>query len=482
MAKKPGNNIAEKVLKELQRRNSKSFSLQEHCFDKQLKFIKDDSRYKTGVVSRRGGKSEGCAADCVETAKSGPYNNVAYITLTRTSAKRIIWPIIKRIIKDYNIPHKIDNTELVVEFEGGSILYVGGCKDMNEAEKYRGLSLKKVYIDESQSFKESILSYLIDDVLAYATMDVNGSIILIGTPGPLASGYFFNASHSQNWSNHKWTIFDNPWIKIKSGKEPAELLAEERARKGISEDDPTYRREALAEWVNDLDALVFKFSADKNIYSALPSGKMEYIFGIDIGFNDSDAIAVLGYSYEDKNVYLVQEDIMDKQDITTLANKIKKLQEKYKPIKMVMDAGALGKKIQEEIRMRHSINCDAAEKHRKFEFIELLNDDLRNSRFKAFKGSQFEEDSYKSEWDRSNPDKLKISDRFHSDIHDAALYAFRECMHYLSEARKPELRLNDANWSDKIEEMISKRMEDSMRDKSNEADQDDIDFITSDDF
>jgi len=275
---------------------------------------------------------------------------------------------------------------------------------------------------------------------------------------------------------------DNIWIKLKSGKEPLELLAEERARKGISEDDPTYRREALAEWVNDLDALVFKFNASKNTYISLPSGKMEYIFGIDIGFNDSDAIAVLGYSYEDKNVYLVHEDIMDKQDITTLANKIKKLQKKYNPIKMVMDAGALGKKIQEEIRMRHGINCDAAEKHRKFEFIELLNDDLRNSRFKAYVGSQFEEDSYKSEWDRNNPDKLKISDRFHSDIHDAALYAFRECMHYLSEARIEKPGLNDDNWSEHIEEMLCKKMEDANRDHSNEADPLDIDFITSDDY
>lgn len=480
---KKKQSVIDKALLELQKRAEvRKFILSEHCFDKQIDFIKDPARYKTGVVSRRGGKTESCAADLVDTASSGPFNNCAYITLTRTSAKRIVWPIIKRILKDYNIPHKVDNTELTVEFESGSTLYVGGCKDLNESEKYRGLSLKKVYVDESQSFKESIISYLIDDVLAYATMDVNGSIILIGTPGPLASGFFFNAAHSSSWSNHKWNIFNNPWIKIKSGKEPWELLAEERTRKGIDESNPTYRREALAEWVNDLDALVFKFNNPRNIYTKLPEGRFEYIFGIDIGFNDADAIAVLGYSYTDKNVYLVEEVVKSKQDITALANSIKTLQKKYRPIRMVMDAGALGKKIQEEIRMRHGINCEAAEKNRKFEFIELLNDDLRNGRFLAFRGSQFEEDSYKSEWDRSNPDKLKISDRFHSDIHDAALYAWRECRHYLYEPQATKPSINSDEYMNMLEEQDSEQMLKSMRPKSElEAEEADIDFILSED-
>lgn len=471
------------LIEELKRRTEvkKLFTVDEYCFDKQKKFIRDQSRFKTAVCSRRSGKSHACVADLIQTALKGPYHNCAYITLSRTSAKRIIWPVVKEIIKKYEIKCKIDNTELTVEFESGSTLYLMGAKDAGEVDKLRGLSLKLCFIDESQSFRESVITPLIDDVLAYATMDVNGTICLIGTPGPLASGYFYKASHSHTWSNHKWTILDNIWIKLKSGKEPAELLAEERARKGIDESNPTYRREALAEWVNDLDALVFKFSADKNLYSALPEGEVQYIFGIDIGYNDADAIAVLGYSFKDKNVYLVEEVVTSKQDITSLSNKIKQLKEKYNPIKMVMDAGALGKKIQEEIRMRQGLNVEAAEKHRKFEFIELMNDDLRNSRFKAKLGSQFEEDSYKAEWDRSNPDKLKISDRFHSDIHDAALYAWRECKHYFWVAEPVKPHQNSNEFMDAIEEKLAMELENAKNRHELEPEQDDIDFIYSDD-
>ena len=84
-----------------------------------------------------------------------------------------------------------------------------------------------------------------------------------------------------------------------------------------------------------------------------------------------------------------------------------------------MDAGALGKKIQEEILTRHGVNLEAAEKSRKVEFIELLNDDLRTAKFKAFKGSLFEEDCMLLQWDKEskirNPDRPKISDTYHSD-------------------------------------------------------------------
>jgi hypothetical protein len=122
---------------------------------------------------------------------------------------------------------------------------------------------------------------------------------------------------------------------------------------------------------------------------------------------------------------------------------IQEYKDLYNPIRMVMDAGALGKKIQEELRFRHGLNLEAAEKTRKVEFIELLNDDLRTEKFKAFKGSLFEEDCMLVQWDKDsrlrNPERPKISDTYHSDICDAVLYAWRECRHYMSEkpADKP---------------------------------------------
>lgn len=428
----PRNLNRKAIFAELQKRAAKpkiaEFTVNDYCFDKQLEFIKSTAKFKTAVCSRRAGKSEACAADLVDTAYNNPRVNCLYITLSRTSAERIIWRLIINILKDYKIEYKANNKELIVALENGSNIYVSGAKDSVEIEKFRGMSLKKVYIDESQSFK-AYIKELVEDVLMPATWDVNGQIALIGTPGPIPQGYFFDMSHNKSNANFKWNILDNPWIKKKSGKYPAEILAEERERKGITEADPTYMREALGLWVQDSNALVFRFDKRKNIYDKVPE-QLNYIFGIDIGYNDADAIAVIGYSLKDPNVYLVEEVITKKQNITSLVEQIKELQIRYKPIKMVMDAGALGKKIQDEIRTRHGLPLEAAHKERKLEYIELLNDDLRTGKFKTFKGSVFEEDCNMVVWEYSGAHRV-VSDRTHSDIHDSAIYAFREAKHYI---------------------------------------------------
>lgn len=470
------------LLEELQRRTEhRPFTVASYCFAEQLQFISDPARYKTGVCSRRAGKSHACAGDMIEVARSGPHSNAAYITLSRTSAKRIIWPVLMEIIAKHKLKCDINNTELTITFDGGSTIYLMGAKDASEIEKLRGLSLKRVYIDEAQSIKDSILETLIDDILAYAIMDVNGTICLIGTPGPIAAGYFYTASHSGKWSNHKWTIHNNIWIKKKSGKEPAELLAEERARKGIDETNPTYRREALAEWVTDFEALVFKFNANKNLHDGLPPGKYNYIFGIDIGFHDADAIAVIAYNYTNRCMYLVEEDVKSKQDITSLANRIKVLQTKYQPIKMVIDTGGLGKKAAEEMRARHALPLEPADKIRKFENIEVLNDELRNGHFKVPRNSLFESDCYKLEWDRDNPEKLKVSDRFHSDITDAVLYGAKAAFAYLAQAEVPRLARNTDAYESQVEKELSDKLqaEDEAK-KRGDWTQEELDFIIGD--
>lgn len=450
--------LARRALQKKKAAEPPSFELAKHLFDKQLAFALDPAQFKTAVCSRRAGKSEECVADLIDTAMKFERINCAYITLARTSAKRIIWPLFKRVLKDHNIDVKYDNSELTIEFPNGSFIYVGGAKDLSEVEKYRGMSFKKVYVDEAQSFRQSILSVLIDDVIVPALWDVKGTLCLIGTPGPVPNGLFYDMAHNPAWSNHKWTMLDNPWIKKKSGMEPEEILALERKRKGISADDPSYRREALGEWVLDFDSLVYKFNSAINICEDIPKG-LTYVFGIDVGFNDKDAIAVLGYNFTDQHVYLVEELVTAKQDITALVEQIKMLREKYKPVKMVMDAGALGKKIQEEILNRHSLPIEAADKNRKHEFIDLLNGDLRTGKFKAFKGSEFEEDSYLTVWDREDPVKPKISDRYHTDIGDAVLYAWRECKHFIPKDAVPDNphptsnAYMDAHWAKLAAEM-----------------------------
>ena len=100
----------------------------------------------------------------------------------------------------------------------------------------------------------------------------------------------------------------------------------------------------------------------------------------------------------------------------------------FEPFKMMIDEGGLGKKLAEEMRRRYRIPVQGADKTRKFETIEMMNDCLRTGKLMAKKDSRFAHDSMLLEWDfeRSRPDKKVVSDRFHSDIIDAVLYGFKE--------------------------------------------------------
>lgn len=450
MKKKEINRLA--VIAELKRRqqeeqaaaNRTIFKFEDHCFSKQYQFFRGEGpRFRAACCSRRAGKTVGIAADAIETIQQEAGVICLYITITKQAARNIIWADVLNLVEKYNLDFKIDNTRLVVTNPlNRSKFIVEGAKDRSEIEKYRGWKLRKCYIDEAQSFR-SYIEDLVNDVITPALRDLKGELYITGTPGPVKAGYFYNVTHSDFWHNVGWTAFDNPHMHDPPKLDLEDTLTEERTMKGISDQDPSYRRETYGIWIEDLDSLVFKFNNNANVYRTLPQYSdqgvkynYEYIFGIDIGYNDSDAIAVLAYNYEEKQVYLVDEYVKSKQDITSLVTEIKRLQDHYKPVKMVLDAGALGKKIQEEILQRHALNLEAAQKSRKVEFIELLNDDLRTGKFKAFEGSIFQDDCMLVQWDKEskirNPDRPKISDTYHSDICDAVLYAWRECRHFLS--------------------------------------------------
>jgi hypothetical protein len=427
------------VLLELARRGTvKPFRLEDFLFAEQLKFIEDPANYATACCSRRSGKTVAAAAALIHEAISRPKVNCLYITLARSNAKKLIWPELLEINREYALGGVPNTSDLSITFRNGSVIYCSGAKDKKEIEKFRGIgNLVLCIIDESQSFG-SYIEELIEDVISKALFDYNGKLRLLGTPGKVPTGYFYDACHSSQWSSHKWTMHQNPWLLKKSGKTPEQLIQEDLQRTGLTLNSPRVLRECFGQWATDLDSLVFRYQPEINHYEELPQGNWRYVIGIDIGYLDADAIAVLGWTEHDNTVYLVEEFVQAKQGITELIDTVTALVQKYRPINVVMDTGGSGgRKLQEEINKRYRIGIQAADKANKNAHIEILNDALRTGRFKAKKGSKFAEDALQIEWnrDKSTPDRLVISDRFHSDIVDAVQYAHTAALAYLA---KPE--------------------------------------------
>lgn len=416
-----------------------------------MSFVEDPAPFKVAVCSRRAGKTVACAAHMIHTAINTPNSVSLYITLSAANAKKLVWKELKKINDEAKLLGTVNEVELSITFQNGAVIYVSGAKDKTEIEKFRGLAIKLCYIDECQSFR-SYIQDLIDDIIAPALLDYAGSLCLIGTPGPVPTGFFYEcAVTSDVWSKHHWTYFDNPHIAIKSGKTHQQGLDRELKRRGLTVEDPSIQREFFGKWVLDSDSLLIKYDAKKNNYSQLnPHIPYTYIMGIDVGFKDADAICVLAWSEQDPVTYLVEELLTEKQGVTELADQITMLDQKYKVSKMIMDMGALGKKIGEEIIRRHKLPVEAAEKSRKMENIELLNDALRSNRFKAKATSKFAQDSYLVEidQDKSTPERRVVSDRYHSDIIDAVLYAFKLSPAYTYEAPVTPPKPGTKEWAE----------------------------------
>jgi hypothetical protein len=309
--------------------NKPKFDITSFLFKEQLDLVNDPAKFATAVCSVRAGKTISCAADLINTALTKPGTVGLYITLARSSAKRIIWPELHKINRDFKLEGVSNESDLSFKYPNGSVIYCSGASDSQEIEKFRGLSnVALAYLDESQAFRSHIKE-LVEEILIKRLYDTNGRLRLIGTPGPIPAGYFYDASQSKAWSHHAWTLHQNPWIEKKSGCTVAQLIQQDCERKGVTLDDPSIQRECFGRWVLDSSSLLLNYNADINHFNELPKGVYNYILGLDFGFDDADSYSVLAYNDTSPNTYLIEEIVKEKQTYDQMAQVCDSLFKKY---------------------------------------------------------------------------------------------------------------------------------------------------------
>jgi hypothetical protein len=399
-----------------------------NSFPIQQAFTEDTSRYIAAQCSRRAGKTNGLAIRFLKAMEKHPKSQSVYLSLTLESARDIMWPVLHELNDKHDLGCTFLDSKLTMTYPNGATLKLFGADMKNFIKRLKGRKFPAVAVDEAQDFG-SHLESLVDDVLTPSISDYSdGWIALTGTPGPVPQGYFFEVTQERKYgfSLHQWTVLDNPYMP-----EPAKFIEDLKKKREWDDNHPTLLREWKNKWVLDPQSLWIQYKADVDHYDALPvitPSKFTYVLGIDLGFRDADALAVVAWSDKEPNTYLVEEVVTPKQGLTGLVKQINELRNKYDFVKMVIDEGGLGKKIAEEIRVQHVIPVQPAEKALKQQNVEFLNDALRLGRFKAHKDSRFAQDSYliQIDWDKSTADRIVVKKDPHSDIIDAVLYAFRE--------------------------------------------------------
>jgi hypothetical protein len=410
-------------------------------FSEQISFINDTSRFITADCSRRAGKTSAAARKLRKAATGGWEHNSLYVAKTTDACKRIMWNALLQVLKKYHKKneYKTNASDLSVYFhKTNSFIWLKGAADSTQILKLLGVKLKLCIIDEAQSFP-GYLEYFVDEVLSPALTDLQGQLMLTGTPNPTATGFFYNMCHLNTWTHHHWTIEQNTFYLASAMKENPniksfmDIIEAEASRRGVSIDDAAIQRDYFGRWVKSSELQVYKYEKAKQDFTDLPDYSFEVVLGIDIGFDDSDAIVCFGFNKASRMCYFLEEYKKSKTDITTLAVQIKRFVAKWNPYVCVIDAGALGKKISVELSTRHGLTLVAAEKERKAEYIALMNDDMHNGRIKIPYKSRLAQEMQMLCWDQDYFDEGKFIENPDFDNHctDAALYAWKWAYHYL---------------------------------------------------
>jgi len=438
----------------------------ESLHPRQRSVIESPTKFKAAVCGRRAGKSDLEAKWLIDGCVTKPGSLNAFIGVNSRSAKRTVWAVIARVVRENNLRAQPNETELTWRFANGSVLWIAGCADESETEKFRGPtpSYYRVAIDEAASFR-GYLHRLVEDVLSPALMDFDGELLLAGTPGAACAGWFHDLTTGANpeiasWETHRWTALDNPHVKAR------EMFAAALARNGWTEDHPTFRREYLGEWIRDVDALVYPYRPEVNDIDALPAGhRWRTVLAIDCGFVDSMAYALVCYAETCPFAVITKTWKVAGQTPSQSADEVQRLRESMPITKIVYDTGGLGKAYAEEARQRHGIPAFAADKTDKAAHVKYMAADIRTGRVRVIPAANH---ALTEEWKylQWNEDHTSIDDRYEDHAADAGLYGWRDCRHYLAvepaaaAPREGESGFSEAR-ADEILAHIIKRQQDA---------------------
>lgn len=439
----------------------------------QADFLRSTARMKAFFATRRTGKSYTLGLELMKTAYENDGCTCVYIGLTRDSAKRIMYKdVLKPINRKFRISAKFNETTLTVTLPNGSMIYLMGI-DSSEEEKDKllGQKYKLAVIDEAASFSID-LRELVYGTLKPAMADLGGTIILAGTPSNITKSLFYDITTGAEpgWHVVKATTFDNPYMVEKWKQEIAEL----KANQPYITETPMFKQMYLGEWVIDTEALVYKFNDERNWYGPeLPKylkGDWQYVMGVDLGFKDDSSFVVVAYHEHDKNLYIPYAYSKSGMDFTDVANHIKQVKQQFNIHKVIVDGA--NKQGIEEMQRRHALTLLSAEKQDKETFIGLMNAELIQGRIKLHNKEAYGlAEEYKGLIWKETPTKRIEHPNCPNHKADAALYAWRYCYQYLSEAPKQKPVYGSQEWQEQeIDAMHQQAYERALADHSDPDD------------
>ena len=291
------------------------------------------TRFKIVAAGRRTGKSRLAAWLLIINALQTNRGHVYYVAPTQGQARDIMWSTLLELAHPIIKSSHINNLQITL---------INGCmislKGADRPETMRGVSLKFLVMDEYADMKPSVWEQILRPALA----DQKGHAMFIGTP--MGRNHFYElyqyAELEDDDSFQAWhfTSYDNPLL------DPEEINT---AKKSMS--SYAFRQEFLASF-EAMGSEIFKedwveFSTDEptdgDYYIAVDLAGFANVESATKSKNtrlDQTAIAVVKAG---TNGWWIAKIIHGRWDIKKTAKKIFDAVEKYRPVAVGIEKGAL---------------------------------------------------------------------------------------------------------------------------------------------
>ena len=258
-----------------------------------------------------------------------------------------------------------------------------------------------------------------------------------GTASDICSGLFFDVTQGiePGWSVHTWQAVDNPHVR-----DNWLLRLEEIKRlRPLFLKTALFRQHWLNEWVVNQDAQCYRYDPKLNRAPTLPrlkTGGWTHVLGVDLGHSpDPSAFVVCAYHEHSSTLFILSAHSKLEMDFTAVSNEIKRLTTAYSIDQVIIDGS--NKQGVAEMQNRHGLSLEAADKREKSDFISLMSDDLIQGKVVLLPGCE----ALAEEWSKlvwvSKDGKIvyprKENPNCSNHLCDAALYAWRKSMPFLSE-------------------------------------------------
>jgi hypothetical protein len=417
------------------------------CHKKQQAFLLDPCKRKALLCPRRTGKTTTLMFVALIVSRQHPGSDIAYVVpSSKEHAQRLFWRPLRKMNEALQLGLEFKIADNCVVAPNGTHIYVFGAKNKDSAARLRGNAWSAVFLDECKDFGPHFEELMIEAAMP-GLEDYDGVLILGGTPGSVLDGMFYTVTvkKPEGWSVHCWIKSDNSFLP----PEARDLDMIERREYfpfGLNRDSPKFRREQLAEWCTDETERVYFYDDNRNgwhgnsIHDLSSAHKWHFVLGLDLGERDENAFIVFAFAMTCLEIYLVHEHHKARMSIDDIANHTKDLIKTYGAFtQMVADTGGYGRGIVTDLQTRHNLPFQPADKSgNKLGNIAQMNSDFMLGRIRANRASDTA-----MEW-RKMTRRFRVSDKrvllSHSDLGDAALYAWRASKHYAAKrmAEKPK--------------------------------------------